>query len=165
MNELILLNKAFQKLTSEADSHIVSRLLALNERTARKDLSLSESEAVELAGTRMSALIDNSRVEVGCGALEKLLVKFSESSYVEREIWSALLNELIQLFYFIKTETHDGISDNELVDFMYDSYENHGGSTELLEGDCERLITALNSSYTPRVSKENETQEEEAYDH
>lgn len=171
MNELSLLNKAFRKLTSGTDERLVRRILDLNEKTSQKNLCLSESDAVELAETRMSALIDNSRVEVGCGALEKLIVKFSESSFVERESWSALLNELIQLFYFIKTETHDGIGDNELIETMYDIYESSGGSAELLEGECERLITRVNGS-APRESSKNAKEngyhydkaEDEAYD-
>ena len=58
--------------------------------------------------------------------------------------FAELIGNLAELFYFVKTETHDGISDANLADFMYDRFEGIcAGSAELLTSQCEGLITSL----------------------
>ena len=119
-------------------------ILRLNATLESRGLALTPDEARELAETRQKSLTANSRVELGLGAVEKLILKFSASGYAARESWTELLNLALELFYFVKTETRDGVSDVSLIDFMSDSFEKNGGSPELLAESCERLITRLN---------------------
>lgn len=68
------------------------------------------------------ALVDNQRIEIGIGAVGRLIKKFRLSSYVPPDGFAELIGYLAELFYFIKTETRDGISDADLADFMYDRF-------------------------------------------
>ena len=143
MNELIFLNRALGgALISERD---VGAVLSFNKKTAARGLVLSKAEAVEAVKARSKALYENSRVEVGIGALGRLIETFSQSTFATPEGWAELVCFLTEEFYYIKTETHDRISDFELIRFMFDSFENFcGGSTDLLADQCDGLITRLN---------------------
>ena len=142
MNELTLLNRALAARTDiDADA---AAILAVAGETSDGGLTVSQADAVYLAETRSRALIDNQRIEIGIGAVGRLIKKFRTSSYATAEDFAGLIGYLAELFYFVKTETHDGISDIDLVDFMYDRFEGIcAGSTELLSTQCEGLITSL----------------------
>lgn len=156
MNDLIFISRSM--LPSEA---VIRRetagLLRLNAELERKGLALTAEEARDVAMTRHKSLCDNSRVELGLGAAEKLILKFSGSCYAKRESWSELLNLVLEIFYFVKTETRDGVSDAFLIDFMFDSFEENGGSPELLAERCEELISKYNRDEDLTTESEDES--------
>ncbi|MGN1409013.1 MAG: DUF6323 family protein [Eubacteriales bacterium] len=126
---------------------VTKELLDLNEITSKYGLTLSAEEAKELSDTRNTALIENDRVEMGCGAITKIIKKFCTSRYINREDYTYILNELVYLFYYIKTETDDKISDNDLINELFERFELYcRGSIDTLEGrEVERLIRKINS--------------------
>lgn len=142
MNELALLNRALAaQMNIDADA---AAILDIASETSDGGLTVSRADAIYLAETRSRTLIDNQRIELGIGAVGRLLKKFRTSSYASADDFAGLIGCLAELFYFVKTETHDGISDIDLVDFMYDRFEGIcAGSTELLTSQCEGLITSL----------------------
>lgn len=111
------------------------QLMELNETTIQKGLVLSEPEIRELLDTRNKSLMDNSRIELGIGVLPKIIDKFSDSSFIYQSNYAETINELVEIFYYIKTESYDKISDNDLIDIMWDFFENKCyGSIELMTG-------------------------------
>ena len=126
---------------------VSAEIMALNDITAQYGLVLSEEEAKELSETRNTALTENERVEMGSGAVLKIVKKFCTSRYIDKENYTYILNELTYLFYYIKTETDDKISDNELIDELFERFELYcRGSIDTLEGrEAERLIRKINS--------------------
>ena len=142
MNELTLLNRAFAART-DVDGDAAA-ILDIAGASSDGGLTLSREEARGLAEIRSRALVDNQRIEIGIGAVGRLIKKFRLSSYVSPDSFAELIGYLSELFYFVKTETHDGISDADLADFIYDRFEGIcAGSTELLTAQCEGLITSL----------------------
>lgn len=120
-----------QRLQSEEYTH---ELISLNEQTSEYGLTLGEREAAELVETRAGALRDNGRVEMGLGALSMIIKVFSVSEYITQENYAETLNDLLELFYFLKTETHDKVSDRELIETMFDQFENnYHGSVDLMQ--------------------------------
>ena len=144
MNELtLLLNSPIP--TEYEIKHTASEILALNDELSSKNLRLTETEAREIAETRLNSLRQNSRVEIGLGATKRIIKKFSESAFVSRQDLPGLVNFLADIFYFIKTETRDAISDAELVDILFEEFENNcAGSPELLADICDELIAGFN---------------------
>lgn len=112
-------------------------LTAMNLLTEGRGLMLTERDAREIAETRHRAIRDNGRVEIGIGAVEKLMLVFSGSPFVQPKDWAVLVNTLVDCFYFIKTDTHDAVNDNELIRMMLDEFEEHCQGDETMF--CQRM--------------------------
>ena len=125
---------------------ITRDLLATNERTAEYGLVLTESQARELVEIRNRSLRENERIELGSGAILQIIDKFCISSYINSQNYAQTLGELLDIFYYFKTESRDRISDKDLIDIMYELFEGPcHGSTELLAGrDLESLLRYVN---------------------
>ncbi|HHW23938.1 MAG TPA: DUF6323 family protein [Bacillota bacterium] len=125
---------------------ITRDLLATNERTAEYGLVLTESQARELVEIRNRSLRENERIELGSGAILQIIDKFCTSSYINSQNYAQTLGELLDIFYYFKTESRDRISDKDLIDIMYELFEGPcHGSTELLAGrDLESLLRYVN---------------------
>ena len=91
---------------------------------------------------RNRSLRDNERIELGSGAILQIIDKFCTSVYLNSQNYAQTLGELLDIFYYYKTESRDKISDNDLIDVMYELFEGPcHGSTELLAGrDLETLL-------------------------
>jgi len=123
------------------------QILELNEKTAEYGVVLSEREVADLVQTRNKSLYDNDRIEIGFGVLPKIIEKFSKSSFVDQSNYAETLNDLLDLFYYVKSEAKDQISDSDLLDRLYNYYENKCyGSMELMTGrEVEILLRYINS--------------------
>lgn len=147
MNELTNLS-GILKLNSAVAAADAIAIASLNTFTAPRGLMLSDTAAREVAQTRLRALKENNRIELGAGVIEKLILVFSASRYVTPDDWEELVHTIVESFYFAKTETHDAVSDNELIKFMLDEFEGTcEGSVELLTQSIERYIRELNGGY------------------
>lgn len=143
-----------------------SQILSLNEKSEQYGVSLTPEDASALMQTRAQALSANGRVEVGSATVGKLIEAFCDSSYVNQRDYADTLHELLDLFYYMKNETLDLISDDDLIAFMKECYENQcGGSLELLAGrELEKLAQNLrfgaadyrNMDYQARYEQDSE---------
>ena len=123
------------------------KILALNEVSREYGLMLTPEDAKELSEIRERSLKDNERLEIGLGAMEGIIRRFSKSSFINQENYAYVIAEVTDLFYYIKTETDDRISDNELLDELYLRFEQRcRGSVDLLLGrEGEILIRKINA--------------------
>lgn len=143
MNGLI----SFENFSLNTTQAVSREILALNEISREYGLVLSAEDALVLSETRGRALADNERVEIGVGAIAEIIKRFSKSRYVNEEDYAWILNEVTEIFYYIKTETNDKISDKALLDELFKSFElNCRGSMDILLGrEAERIIRKINS--------------------
>ncbi len=133
MANLINLRDVFA-LQSVNNEIYADELTEYNENTVQRGLVLTREQALELIETRSNALRDTGRVEIGIGAAKLLIEVFSNSSFIDPENYAETLNSLLELFYYMKTEAHDRITDRELADKMFDLFEHEcGGSIEQLQ--------------------------------
>ena len=108
-------------------------LLALNETTAAYGLLLTPAQAMELAAVQERALSDTGRIEFGEGAAARLARALCASPYVDRETWADTLAGMTALFYALKSETHDRLTDGELIDAMVRVFDGRAhGAMEVL---------------------------------
>ena len=123
------------------------KILALNDVSREYGLVLTAEDAKELSEIRERSLKDNERLEIGLGAMEGIIRRFSKSSFINQENYAYVIAEVTDLFYYIKTETDDKISDNELLDELYLRFEQRcRGSVDLLLGrEGEILIRKVNA--------------------
>lgn len=105
--------------------------------TEQFGLSLNEEEAELLAEERVLALKKERRVEFGEGILPKIIYAFCDSSYIMQENYCDVLMELQEIFYAYKNEMLDEITDDELITFMREQFEEVCfGDLDYLKGTC-----------------------------
>ena len=113
-------------------------LLALNDHTASYGLMLTPAQAMQLAVCQQRALSDTGRIEFGEGAAAQLIRALCASPYVDRETWADTLAGMTALFYALKSETHDRLTDGELIDAMIRVFDGRAhGAMEVLAGMTE----------------------------
>lgn len=131
--ELSLFHGEFNN--SLVQKQAVDDVMKYNEVTARYGLILTQNQAIALVETRSAALKEVGRVEFGGGIIDKIIYAFCDCAYMSQQNYEETLHELIEIFYYYKNETLDLMSDNELIQYMRDSFENVcQGSLELLAG-------------------------------
>lgn len=112
----------------------ITEIISCNKITSHYGLILSHVEAQELVETREEALGSNGRIEFAGGIINKIIMKFCDSPFISQFNYAAIMNELVETFYYYKNETLDEISDDDLISLMK-KYFDHScqGSIELLQ--------------------------------
>lgn len=138
--ELLQLTKSMNELTT---------LIACNDKTERFGLALTEEEAGELMSGRNESLKKFKRVEFGNGILDKLIFEFCDSQYIGQDNYVETLGRLQDIFYEFKNESEDKLSDDELLTFMREQFEEVCfGDLEYLEGTCLAVFSdAVRAGY------------------
>lgn len=132
---LISLNAAL------AERQVTDKILSCNEETKKYGLLLTKHQALALTQTRTTALHENKRIEFGSSIVDKLILAVCDSPYMTQEIYEDTLHEMIQLFYDLKNNTWDRVSDQDLIDFMKSAFNGCcRGSMELLIEKSMQLI-------------------------
>ncbi|MGN0773218.1 MAG: DUF6323 family protein [Candidatus Ventricola sp.] len=106
---------------------------ALNKASAPFGLILSPSQIAALQRQEAKALERTGRVCFGKSILPRLAAAFAGSPHIQACDWADTLVELTDLFYALKRETEDSLSDEELIGRMVRTFDGPAqGSTTLL---------------------------------
>ena len=105
-----------------------------NQISEKFGLSLSEEQMQLVIQNRFEVLKSTGRIEFGTGVVEKLVYEFCDSPYIEQEEYADVLIELQELFYLLKKETLEQLTDDELIGAMGLVFDASGGSMEHLRG-------------------------------
>ena len=133
----------FSQMTSPAlqTKRLESQILALRERAISYGLVISPKDASALAAVGVEQLHEQER-EFAQSAVVKIIYKFMESGYISQSDFVDTISELIAVFYEVKEESLDILTDDDVISAMFDCFENiSNGDIELLRTrDLERLI-------------------------
>ena len=137
-NSLININ---QIKTSDTAA-LKNALLELNGTTAEYGLFLTVKQINKLSDAVTKALRESDRIEFGAGILPVIAEEFSTSVFVTRENYAELLENLVYIFFQVKTAVCDTVADKDLVRLLKDYYENKAmGSVEVIgERDIDLLV-------------------------
>lgn len=113
----------------------MSEILELNEKTKAYGLVLTAKDVQLMMAARSQVLSSYGRVELSIEATKELIEVFSTSSFIQQEDYVDTLNELHEIFYYLKNETEDKISDTKLLYRIKEVFEN----------DCEGSLDLLKS--------------------
>lgn len=102
-------------------------------KAVQSDLRLTAEEARRLISAQEHALRDAGRIEIAPGGLESILRAFADSPFLSSADRCETLCELIELFYALKAETQDRISDEALLIRMREAFDGccHGSALRL----------------------------------
>lgn len=123
----------------------LDQLLKTNNKTKQYGLVLTGDEAREILEARNQSLRNHGRVELDMDMPTKMIYAFCNSSFMFSEDYASTINELVDIFYYIKNETKDRISDDDLINIMRDFFDKScQGSTDLLKNrELALLVTIL----------------------
>ena len=157
MQNSFSLEPAKQQLIKET-----KELRGANEFSTKYGLSLYENQIQNLAQKRFEALKDTGRIEFGEGILKKLVYAFCDSPYIHQQNYEETLVELLDAFYYFKNETDDCLTDDELIEFMKDTFDGKAqGSIEYLTGSSlEELRRNARHGFIDDVADERDDMDE-----
>jgi Family of unknown function (DUF6323) len=134
----MFLPRMLSSIDSSIQENFVIELLEMNQKTKEYGLILTPEEIINMMDVRNQALHGYGRVELGIEVTKELVEVFCTSSYINDENYASTLNELHEIFYYLKNETEDKIGDFKLIHIMKDYFDNAcGGSLELLKSKLE----------------------------
>lgn len=87
-------------------------------------LSITREEAKEIIISKNDTLKKYKRIEFSSDLTEKIIYIFSDSDYIDRNNYIDTIKELIDIFYNFKNETEDKLTDDELLNFMREQFDN-----------------------------------------
>lgn len=113
----------------------INEMLLTNEESQKYGLVLTAEEVKEIIEVRNQVLKSYGRIELDIGVTRKLIHNFCTSAFITQEDYETTINDLQEVFYYLKNETEDSIGDDELIYIIKDFFNNScGGSMELLMG-------------------------------
>lgn len=136
----------------------ITQVLETNKYTEKYGLVLSNEDAELLAEERVNALRHEQRIEFGQGILPKIIYAFCDSSYIMQQNYRDSLIRLQEIFYSYKNEMMDEITDDELLEFMREQFENVCyGDFDYLEGTCLDIFAqAIRAGYSGYIQSEGQ---------
>ena len=139
---------------SLTERQTTDKILACNEELRKHGLVLTEQQALELTQTRTNALKESKRIELNGGIVDKLILAFCDSPYIEKDTYTDVLQELICLFYDLKNNTWDTVPDDDIIQFLKSAFNTRcHGSLELLSGEALRLSEHIHCGKTIKTFK------------
>ncbi len=137
-----------------------SEILKTNDISINYGLELKESDVAMLVQASKDSIIDNDRIEFGESATIKIINKFMQSSYVSQSCYAETIASLIDVFYEVKEESLDVLTDYEVIDMMFNFFENEsGGSIDVLQNrDMDTLCRKIR--YTAMGIKDDDMEQE-----
>ena len=127
----------------------LAEVMETNKMTAGYGLVLTEQDAELLVEERTRVLREERRVEFGPGILPKIIEQFCDSDFIDQNNYADTLLRLQEIFYLYKNEMHDEITDEELLHFMREQFEEVCfGDLGYLEGTCLQIFAeAVRAGY------------------
>lgn len=125
-----------------------------NQYTERFGISISGKEARELVACKNESLKKYGRVEFGESILKKLIYVFCDSDYVRQDNFTPVVSRLQDIFFQFKNEAMDLITDDELLTYMREQFDEVCfGDLDYLEGTCLSIFAqALRAGYDGHIA-------------
>ncbi len=127
----------------------LSKVMEVNRMTEKYGLRLDERDAKLILEERSHALREERRVEFGEGIAPKIIYEFCDSDFICQDNYVDTIIRLQEIFYTYKNEMQDEISDDELLHFMKEQFEEVCfGDLDYLAGTCLSIFSqAIRAGY------------------
>ena len=134
----------------------LGKVIETNQKTAPYGLVLSQQDAELIIQEHHHALREQRRVEFGDGITPKIIYEFCDSDFIDQNSYVDTIIRLQEIFYLYKNEMDDEITDEELLHFMKEQFDQVCfGDLEYLEGTCLNIFAqAIRAGYRGYRSSE-----------
>ena len=114
-------------------------LLELNENSSAYGLTLNKEDIKEIINSRNNTLKSYGRIELDINVTKSIIENLYKSQYTDRDDYVELINDLQGVFYYLKNETLDQISDIEIIEIIDEIYNNCSGRIDIVQEKCEEF--------------------------
>ena len=117
-----------------------NEILKINEESSAYGLTLTPKDVEEVIKSREHSLKTYGRIDLNMDITKQLINKLYTSQYTDKDDYVELINDLQDIFYYLKNETFDEISDNEIIDMISEFYEKTTGRIDNVQNLAEKFI-------------------------
>lgn len=137
------LPQIFDSLNNLQKSNMISELLKFNDKLMEHNLILTPADAKDIIKERDSILKSHGRIELNINVTKAIIKELGDSLYVNQDNLAETINDMYEIFHYIKNSTSDFLSDVEILETIMFFYNKvYSGSTELLKGKgIEKIIS------------------------
>ena len=116
-----------------------NEILDLNEKSQVYGLTLIKEDVKEIINSRDNTLKNYGRIELDIGITKMIIENLYKSQYTDKDDYVYAINDLHEVFYYLKNETLDQISDIEIIDIIDEAYNNCSGRVDIVQEKCEEF--------------------------
>lgn len=116
-----------------------NELLKINDESSAYGLILTPQDVEEIIKSRGYSLKNYGRIDLNMDVTKKLINKIYTSQYTDKDDYVEIINDLQDIFYYLKNETLDEISDNEIIDIIVGFYEKTSGRIDNIQNLTEKF--------------------------
>ena len=116
-----------------------NEILDLNEKSQIYGLTLNKEDVKEIINSRDNTLKSYGRIELDIGITKMIIENLYKSQYTDKDDYVYLINDLHEIFYYLKNETLDKISDIEIIEIIDEFYNNCIGRIDIVQEKCEEF--------------------------
>lgn len=116
-----------------------NEILKINEESSAYGLILTPGDVEEIIKSRGYSLKTYGRVDLNMDITKKLINKIYTSQYTDKDDYVEIINDLQDIFYYLKNETLDEISDYEIIDIIVEFYEKTSGRIDNVQNLTEKF--------------------------
>ena len=116
-----------------------NEILDLNEKSQIYGLTLNKEDVKEIINSRDNTLKSYGRIELDIGITKMIIENLYKSQYTDKDDYVYAINDLHEVFYYLKNETLDQISDIEIIYIIDEVYNNCSGRIDIVQEKCEEF--------------------------
>lgn len=112
-------------------------LLKLNENSFEYGLKLSNEDVEIIVEWREISLKHMGRIDLGIDVTKKIVEFIYKSQYTNREDYLEAVVDIQDIFYYLKNETLELISDDDAIELISNVYERFCGEIKNIQAEVE----------------------------
>lgn len=131
-------NIILSSLQDKSMNIVKNEILKINEESSVYGLILTSENVEEIIKSRGYSLKTYGRIDLNMDATKKIINKIYISQYTDKDDYVEIINDLQDIFYYLKNETLDKINDNEIIDIIGEFYEETSGRIDNVQNLAEK---------------------------
>ncbi|WP_227857470.1 MULTISPECIES: DUF6323 family protein [unclassified Clostridioides] len=116
-----------------------NELLETNIESRYYGLALSESDVKDIITSRNDTLKGYGRIELDIKVTKQLIENIYTSQYTNVDNYLESINDMQEIFYYLKNETDDNICDDEIIEILDELYEKFAGNIDNVRGEADEF--------------------------
>ena len=116
-----------------------NEILNLNERSQEYGLILTKDDVENIVKSRNHTLNSYGRIDLNMDVTKEIMEILYKSQFTDKDDYVEMINDLVEIFYFLKNETLDEISDKEIIEIIGEFYEETRGRIDNIQDKAEKF--------------------------
>lgn len=116
-----------------------NEILNLNERSQEYGLILTPDDVDNIVKSRNHTLNSYGRIDLNMDVTKEIMEILYKSQFTDKDDYVEMINDLVEIFYFLKNETFDEISDKEIIEIIGEFYEETRGRIDNIQDKAEKF--------------------------